>query len=178
MGYRHAKDEILEGALGAVFDDGLSRLTFGRLARRLGISDRVIIYYFPTKDELIGELLVSIGVRLRATLEPALSSPVDDHVQLVRMVWPVVARAEVDPVFALFFEAGGLAAAGAEPYATLVPQLVTGWIDWAGGFIRGTPLRRQTEASAAVATLDGLLLLRQLAGSDTADRAAHAIRAR
>ena len=178
MGYRHTKDEILEGALAAVFDDGLSRLTFGRLARRLGISDRVIVYYFPTKDDLIGEVLVSVGARLRATLAPALSAPVDDHVQLVRSVWPVLARVEVDPVFALFFEAGGLAAASIEPYATQVPQLVVGWIDWAGGFIRGTQAQRRTEASAAIATLDGLLLIRQLAGPEAADRAARGIGAR
>ena len=178
VGYRHTKDEILDGALLAVFDDGLSRLTFGRLARRLGISDRVIVYYFPTKDELIGEVLVGVGLRLQATLAPALSAPVDDHVELVRAVWPVLARAKVDPVFALFFEAGGLATAGIEPYATLVPKMVVGWIEWAGGFIRGTPARRRTEASAAIATLDGLLLVRQLAGGEAADRAARGIGAR
>ncbi len=178
MGYRHTKDEILDGALAAVFDDGLSRLTFGRLARRLGISDRVIVYYFPSKDDLIGEVLASLGEHLRAVLAPALSAPVADHVDLVRVVWPMLARPEVDPVFALFFEAGGLAAAGIDPYTVLVPQLVVGWIDWASGFIRGTPARRRNEASAAIATLDGLLLVRQLAGADVADRAARAIGAR
>ena len=178
MGYRHTKNEILDGALAAVFDDGLSRLTFGRLARRLGISDRVIVYYFPSKNDLIGEVLLSVGERLRSALAPALSAPVTDHVDLVRVVWPVLARVEVDPVFALFFEAGGLAAAGIEPFEELVPQLVVGWIDWASGFIGGTPAQRRNEASAAIATLDGLLLLRQLAGAEVADRAARAIGAR
>ena len=178
MGYRHTKNEILDGALAAVFDDGLSRLTFGRLARRLGISDRVIVYYFPSKNDLIGEVLLSVGERLRSALAPALSASVADHVDLVRVVWPVLARVEVDPVFALFFEAGGLAAAGIEPFEELVPQLVAGWIDWASGFIGGTPAQRRNEASAAIATLDGLLLLRQLAGAEVADRAARAIGAR
>ena len=47
MGYRHTKEEILEGALSVAFDHGLSRLTYGRVARHLGISDRVVVYYFP-----------------------------------------------------------------------------------------------------------------------------------
>jgi hypothetical protein len=90
----------------------------------------------------------------------------------------LLARPEVDPVFALFFEAGGLAAAGVEPYATLVPVLMAGWIDWAASFIRGAAAHRRTEASAAIAVLDGLLLVRQLAGAAVADRAARGLGAR
>lgn len=175
MGYRHTRDEILDGAVAAVFDEGLSRLTFGRLARRMAISDRVIVYYFPTKDELIAEVLAAVGLRLQAALAPALTTQVADHVKLVKVVWPVLATPEADPVFSLFFEAGGLAAAGIEPYATLVPQQMAGWIEWASAFIDGTPARRRTEASAAIATLDGLLLVRQLAGTDVADRAARGV---
>lgn len=105
------------------------------------------------------------GLMLAGELTPTFTSPAADHIDLLRTAWPILARAESDPVFALFFEAGGLAAAGREPYSTLVPQLVDRWIAWAGDFIRGTPARRRTEAAAAIAVLDGLLLLRQLASS-------------
>ena len=175
MGHKHTKAEILDGALAAAFDDGLSRLTFGRVAKRLGISDRIVVYYFPTKDDLIGEVLIAMGVQLQETLAPTFSSPAADHLELLRAAWPVLARPEADPVFALFFEAGGLAATGREPYRTLVPQLVEAWIAWASEFVRGTPARRRTEAEAAIAVLDGLLLLRQLAGPEAADRAARRI---
>lgn len=172
MGYRHTKEEILEGALAAAFDEGLSQITFGRLAKRLGVSDRVIVYYFPSKDDLVSEVLVGVGLELQATLAHAISEPVDDHLELVRAVWPVLARRDADPVFALFFEAGGLAAAGREPYRTLVPFLVEQWIVWAQGHLRGPAARRHGEASAAIAMIDGLLLLRQLGGADAADTAA------
>lgn len=172
MGHKHTKAEILEGALAAALDDGLSQLTFGRLAKRLGISDRIIVYYFPTKDDLITEVVVSMGLRLQETLAGAFSSPAADYTELVRAAWPVLARPEADPIFALFFEANGLATAGRDPYRTLVPQLVELWIDWASNFIEGSPARRRTDAEAAIATIDGLLLLRLLAGPDSADRAA------
>jgi AcrR family transcriptional regulator len=172
MGHKHTKAEILEGALAAALDDGLSQLTFGRLAKRLGISDRIIVYYFPTKDDLITEVVVSMGLRLQETLAGAFSSPAADYAELVRAAWPVLARPEADPIFALFFEANGLATAGRDPYRTLVPQLVEVWIDWASNFIEGNPTRRRTDAEAAIATIDGLLLLRLLAGPDAADRAA------
>ena len=175
MGHKHTKEEILEGALAAAFSDGLSQLTFGRLAKRLGINDRIIVYYFPSKDDLIGEVLYAMGNQLQETLAPTFSTPAANHVELLRAAWPVLARPSADPVFALFFEAAGLAATGREPYSTLVPALVDAWIAWASEFIRGTPKRRRTEAEAAIAILDGLLLLRQLAGPVAANRAARTI---
>ena len=175
MGHRHTKEEILEGALAAALEDGLSQLTFGRLAKRLGINDRTIVYYFPSKDDLIGEVVVSMGLKLQHTLADAFSEPAANHVELARAAWPVLARTEADPIFALFFEANGLAAAGRAPYNTLVPQLIDAWIDWIMAFLTGTSKLRRAEAEAALALIDGLLLLRQLAGAVAANRAARVL---
>ena len=172
MGHKHTKAEILDAAVETAFDDGLGQLSFGRVAKRLGISDRIVVYYFPTKDDLVAEVLVALGARLQHALAPAFSSPADDHLELARAAWPVLAHADTDAVFALFFEAAGLASIGREPYRTLVPQLIEGWISWASGFVRGSKQRRRAEAEATVALIDGLLLFRQLAGPDTAQRAA------
>ena len=123
MGYRHTREEILDGALAAAIDDGLSRLTFGRVAKRLGINDRTVVYYFPTKDALITDVVMSMGLQLQQTLGKAFSTPAAGHLQLARAAWPVLARDDVDPIFALFFEANGLAATGRAPFDTLIP----GW---------------------------------------------------
>lgn len=175
MGHKHTRADLLEGAVAVAFDEGLSQLSFGRVAKRLGISDRTVVYYFPSKDDLVGEVLQALGAELQAALAPALAAPVADHLDLVRAAWPAVARPEVDRVFVLFFEAGGLAAAGREPFRTLVPQLMEAWIEWAADLIGGTPARRRSEGEAAIAVIDGLLLVRQLAGAATADRAARRI---
>lgn len=172
MGHKHSKEEILRSALETAFADGLSQLTFGRVAKRAGISDRIVVYYFPTKDELVGQVLAAMGLELQATLAPAFTSPASGHAALVRIAWPLLARPESDPVFALYFEASGLAAIGREPYRRLVPQLVEGWISWAAELIEGTAAQRRTEAETAIAVLDGLLLLRLLGGARAANRAA------
>jgi len=172
MGYRHTKQDILDGAFAAALDDGLSSLTFGRLAKRLGINDRTVVYYFPTKDHLITDVVTSMGLHLQQTLGDAFSTPAVDHVELARAAWPVLARVETDPIFALFFEANGLAAAGRAPYDALVPQLIDAWIDWLMSLLTGTSEKRRAEAEAVIAVIDGLLLLRQLAGPASAERAA------
>lgn len=172
MGHKHTKEEILAGALATAFDVGLSQLTYGRVAKHLGINDRIVVYYFPTKDDLVSEVLISMGTQLQQTLAPAFTSPADDHLALLRAAWPILARTEADAIFALFFEANGLAATGLDPFHSLVPQLVDTWIEWAAEFIDGTARQRRIEAETAIAVIDGLLLLRQLAGPKAADRAA------
>ena len=69
-------------------------------------------------------------------------------------------------------EANGLASSGREPYRTLVPQLVEAWISWVAEYLQGTPAVRRAEAETTIALFDGLLLLRQMAGAEAADRAA------
>lgn len=175
MGPKHTRQDILDGALASAFADGLSQLSFGRVAKQLGINDRTVVYYFPSKDDLVGEVLVALGTQLQATLGPAFTSPAADHRDVVRAAWPLLARPDADPIFALFFEANGLAAAGREPYRSIVRQLVDIWISWTAELIDGPPSRRKAEAETAIALLDGLLLLRQLAGPAAANRAARSL---
>lgn len=175
MGPKHDHEQILAAAVAVAFAEGLSRVSFGRVAKRLGIPDRTVVYYFPTKDALVGAVLLAVGMRLQAALAPVLERPAEDHLALARASWPMLAHPDSDPVFGLFFEANGLAAAGHEPYATVVPQLVAAWLAWAGEHLQGPPEQRRSEAAAAIAVIDGLLLLRQLAGPETAEAAARGL---
>ena len=172
MGHKHTKEEILAGALETAFADGLSQLSFGRVAKHLGINDRVVVYYFPTKDDLITNVLLAMGGDLQAALAQAFTGTAADHLALTRAAWPVLTAPESDKVFALFFEANGLAASGREPYRALVTGIIAAWIDWLVDFFDGSDDECRTEAEAAIALIDGLLLLRHLAGPAAAERAA------
>ncbi|MGI9579326.1 MAG: TetR/AcrR family transcriptional regulator [Microthrixaceae bacterium] len=175
MGPKHTRDDILRGALEFVRENGIGELTFGRLAKHLGTSDRVIVYYFPNKEILVGDVLGAVGLELQATLAGAFSAAATDHLELLRTAWPLLATDEADKVFSLFFEAAGMAAAGREPYEAILPTMVEMWIDWTASFIDGPEPRARSEAEAAVALIDGLLLLRQVGGPDPAARAAETI---
>jgi AcrR family transcriptional regulator len=172
MGHKHTAEEILAGAIAVASDHGLSQLSYGRVAKRLGISDRTVVYYFPSKAELVGAVVGAVGLQLQASLDRVTGEPAADHRELLRRAWPVLAHPDADPAFVLFFEANGLAAAGRPPFTELVPALVAAWIDWAAERITGAPEHRRAEAEVTVALADGLLLFRQTAGPDAARRTA------
>lgn len=172
MGHKHTKEEILQGALEAALEDGFSQLTFGRLAKRLGISDRVVVYYFPTKGDLIGEVIVAMGLLLQEALAPAFETLARDHREVVQRCWPLIASPENDRVFALFFEANGMAVVGREPYASLAPTLTAAWIEWIANLLVDTSRDKQAEAEAALTLIEGLSLVRLLAGPEAANRSA------
>lgn len=171
MGHKHSKEQILRDALEMALDEGLSQLTFGRLARRLGISDRIIVYYFPTKADLIGEVIEAMGQDLQEAMAEAFVEPANGYAQMIQRAWPLLATPANDRVFALFLEANGLAAVGIEPYATIVPGLVDAWISWAATLVDGPTIDSRNEAATAVAVIDGLVLLRLLGSTEAAEQA-------
>ena len=173
MGYKHSRQDLLDAAVEATLEDGIAMLTFSAVGRRLGISDRTVVYYFRTKEELVLAVLESLGHRLRRLLENAFGSEPATVLDLQRTAWPVLASRSADPVFAVYFEVVGLASARTPPYDGIGPRLIDGWVEWLAPHVlaEGAAQRRH-EALAAVATLDGLLLLRRISGARAANAAA------
>ena len=163
---------LTAAALLVARSQGLRRLSFGRVAEQAGTNDRTVVYYFPTKEQLVSEVLLVMSRDLEVRLSAVATGRLSGHRELLEVAWPVLAHPDADAVFALFFEASGLAAARVAPYDAVVPALVSSWLDWAEARLDGPPTGRRTEAEAAVAVIDGLLLFRQLMGADAADRAA------
>jgi AcrR family transcriptional regulator len=172
MGYKYDERDILTAAVAAVLEEGLSALTFGRLAQRIGIADRSIVYYFPTKADLISRTVLELGVQLQGLLGEAFGDQRVTTDELLRRAWPVLTAPAAHPYFAVFFELVGLSAASTAPYDTLAPALMTLWAEWLADRIDSPPRSRLANAYATIATLDGLLLLRHTCGPEVANLAA------
>ncbi len=173
MGYKYDERDLLEAAVELVLSEGFSLLTYGRLARRLGLKDRTLVYYFPTKADLVKRTVEALGLRVQVLLAEAFGGSEMSPTELVARAWPTVSSPEADPIFAAFLELVGLAAADREPYRSIAPVAFEEWVSWLTPLVAADDPR--AGAQAAVAILDGLLLLRHASSPEAADMASVAL---
>lgn len=173
MGYRHSAEEILEAAVEVALESGIAALTFSRVGGRLEISDRTVVYYFPTKLDLVNAVAGALVTDMVNLLEDAFGSKPLNQKELMNRAWPVLTTPSADRVFALYFEIIGLAGSGHAPFDTLAAGLVAGWVDWLSPRMLGSSAKiRRRRALATVAHVDGLLLVRHVLGAAEAEAAA------
>jgi AcrR family transcriptional regulator len=173
MGYKHSRDDLLRAARDVALEDGITALTFRAVGTRAGVSDRTVVYYFPTKTDLIQDVTGTIGLELQELLASAFGSQPLPPADLLSRAWPTLTTPHADRIFALMFEIIGLAGAARAPYVDIAAGLIDAWVDWLVPRTTGsTAAGRRRHALATIAQLDGLLLVRLIAGPAAADQAA------
>lgn len=176
MGYRHSQEEIVAAAAAAAIEHGIGALTYRRVADRLQISDRMVVYYLPTKNDLVQAAAAALSADLQSLLEDAFGDRPRTVDELLNSAWPVFAAPEADRVAAVFLEIVGLAAAGTEPFDQLATTLLEGWVGWLAERVAApTAAGRRRDALGIIARIDGLLIIHRTLGPDAARSAAQAL---
>lgn len=126
-----------------MLEHGLIGLSLRPLAASLGTSDRMLIYHFGTKDQLVADVLhTSIE---RSTGHIAALPPSADLRAAVLDLWAATNTAPVDGCNRIYVEASALGLLGREPYATGVRDGNARWM----GAIVGHLVRSGVEAGRA-----------------------------
>lgn len=177
MTRRTDQADLVNAAARAALAGGLSELTFGRLAKRTGVSDRMLVYYFGNRAQLVECVVDVMATQFIETLDAAFGArplPVSD---LLRRAWPIIITSdELTRVFAVWFELAGRAAAGKEPELRLAKSLAARLIEWCEGKVEATSAAERRSQGALLATIiDGGLLLHHLGQSERAQAAIGAL---
>jgi AcrR family transcriptional regulator len=175
MGYLHEAGTVLDAAVHVAARDGLAKLTFRSVGKHLGLADRTVVYYFPSKHDLVKAVLDAVTARIRAVLAATLAGDRVRPRALVSVCWAALTGPEAEAMSRLYVEALGLAAAGHEPYQSSVTALTATWAAWAEDHLDVPTKDRQSHAAAVLAALDGLLVLRLAAGEHLAADALHGL---
>lgn len=171
MRNKHSKEEILEAAFEVAKALGLAKLTFGKVAKRLSIPDRTIVYYFPNKAELISAVLDEISRRFQALLGAAFYEPASSPGLLVSRAWPVISSPDAAPLFRMFFDAVGVSMHNNNDVGEQVRQLMDAWANGLAELLPGDAKAKRSAAAATIAMVDGLLLVHLTLGPEASMRA-------
>ncbi|MEZ0579310.1 TetR/AcrR family transcriptional regulator [Nocardioides sp. MH1] len=120
------REEWTPAATDYVLAHGLIGLSLRPLAAALGTSDRMLLYHFDTKDDLVAAVLFESNARAVQAVE-ALPRSVDLRAA-VRDLWSVANSAEFEPCSRLYVEAAALGLLGREPYVSVVREANKRWL--------------------------------------------------
>ena len=101
-------------------EHGLIGLSLRPLAASLGTSDRMLLYHFGTKDNLVAAVLRESNDRAVAGINAL--APSRDLRAAVHDLWSVVHSTELESCTRVYVEAAALGLLGREPYASVVRE--------------------------------------------------------
>jgi AcrR family transcriptional regulator len=159
------RDELAERIADHLLENGLGAATLRPIARAAGLSDRMLIYYFETRDAAVAAGLECAAGRLKDRLATAQAPHPLPAQALVDHLAPFILHTDQAPVMTLWLEIAGRAARGEAPYSAIAPSIAAGFLDWIRGQLDAPTATLEAEALSVLARLDGMALL-QAAGLD------------
>ena len=132
-----------------------------RLAEVASTSDRMLIYYFGTKDDLLDDVLNGIAASVTTQLDALFGTELRPAEVLLAQLTAVMMDEAFVPAIQLWFELVGLAARGHEPYLSNARTFADNWIDWITTRLDDSA---ENDPSDLYAHLEGRLMLKMIRG--------------
>lgn len=153
------RQQIVVAVAAHLLKEGLRNNSLKAMGDSVGISDRMVVYYFDKKDALVREALLLIAENLTEWLDKALPDRNVSGAQLVRTLTDLSKSGGTKPLQELWFEMVGLAIRGEEPYKTVAGLFVEKYEDWIRGKL---PTRDKHRAGPILAEIEGTLMINLL----------------
>lgn len=140
--------------------EGLGDMSLRLVASRLGTSDRMLLYYFATKTDLVLAVLQRLAQRQLDVLQVAPTNSRSPPDVVLTRAWKLVSNPEVLPLMRIWAEVSLRGAKGEEPYRQIAEQTVGGWLAWLETRLDMRPGKKRRELAATILTmLQGAILL-------------------
>jgi len=150
------RQDLIEAVVAYLLTHGLGNTGLRALAGAARTSDRMLVYYFGSKETLIDQCLGLISDRLTGQLDQALT---DDEYSADALLEALMAQSGNPALLAtvrLWFELVGLAVRGEAPYAGKAREIAGRWIAWMESKL---PRAQRPLAADLFARLEGRLML-------------------
>jgi len=179
----NVRDDRREAAIERMADhllsDGLAAATLRPLAAAAGTSDRMLLYYFTDKDELLSATLARIAARMIEQLDVAI--PIDrpaPFAVLLEQVWAALASESLRPFMPIWLELAAGAARGLQPHRGIAGDIANGFLAWVAARLQPESDGAPTRAPLFLTSIEGLYLLKAIGQDIIVDSARVEIAAR
>jgi AcrR family transcriptional regulator len=166
------REAAIERMADHLLAEGLANASLRPLAAAAGSSDRMLLYYFTDKDDVLAATLGRVAARLTAMLDAALEpgARLPANV-LLGAVWSAMSSEALGPFMRVWLEVVAGAARGQEPHRAVASGILGGFADWIESHVDASDAERPGQAALLLATVDGALLLDAAGRRDLADAA-------
>jgi AcrR family transcriptional regulator len=159
--------ELLDLTMRYAAEHGIASLSLRPLAAALGTSSRMLVHYFGTKEELIGQALVAARPDIPALLR-AHAQAGHTPARMAQRLWrELTTGGEQEPRTRLLLEVMALALTQPDLYRQYAVDAVRAWLDPLSDALHGAGLTARdarARATMLVSGLRGLALDRYLTG--------------
>lgn len=151
------RDALVEQLADHVLVTGLAGASLRLLARAVGTSDRMLLYYFADKDALMAAVLERLAGRLTVLLDAHRADTPLRRADLERRLADVLLTDALWPYMCLWLELAA-SAARAEGFARETGSAIgRAFLEWGRGQLAGGNM---TDAARVLVTIEGLALLK------------------
>jgi len=140
-------------------DTGLSDTGLRRLAEVAGTSDRMLLYYFENKDELLSAVLTNIAGGLSASLTQVFGTTPLSADTVLEKLWVAAKSDAFKPHLRLWLDLAAHANRGDPLLLSIAQQISTGWINWMASLLDVPEANKDATAALILAAVDGQLVL-------------------
>jgi AcrR family transcriptional regulator len=155
------RDKVVERLAAHLLETGLGRTSLRQLADAAGVSDRMLLYYFTDKAEVLSAVMTRIAGELAMRLAEAIPQGILLRpAELVNRAAKFTTGPEMRRFMRLWVEVIAAAAKGEVPFVAIVGQVMGGfrlWVDARLDLPDGAD--REGTAAAIIAVIDGLALV-------------------
>jgi AcrR family transcriptional regulator len=161
--------EMVDRLADHVLAHGLIAASLRPLAAALGTSDRMLLYYFRDKSELIALTLDRVAARFAVRLSELAGDRPRTARALEADLAAIAVRPDAQPYLRIWLEIAALAGPGDPFYREVGARIGQGFVDWtAARLALRNPARRRAAATRLVLTVEGLVLLGSVGMADLA----------
>ena len=146
---------LLDSVIGYLVANGVADLSLRPLAKAVGSSPRVLLYYFGSKETMLVRALTRVRERQRGALKGLREARYERASDACRAIWEQMSSPQSEKLFTFFFETYALALRNPRRFGDFLKNAVEDWLEFVAEPLAQKGLNRAEARAFATIVIAG-----------------------